>query len=271
MRFAICNELFEDWKLADVFRFARSVGYEGVEIAPFTLSHDVRDIDASERKRIRDEAARADVEIVGLHWLLVKPEGLHIAPAGDEERRLRTRDYLLALVDFCSDLGGRVCVFGSPKQRSAPPGVSIREHMELAAKTFKEVMPRAEERRVVIAFEPLAPDENNFVATKDEAVTLIRMVGSPSFRLHLDMKAMCSETEPAERIVREAGDLLAHFHANDENRRGPGMGETDFRPVAAALEEIGYGGWVSVEAFDFSPGAEETARRSMKCLKEVFS
>ena len=271
MKFAICNELFESWKLDDVFRFVRSVGYEGVELAPFTLADDVREIGSSERERIREEAARAEVEIVGLHWLLVKPAGPHIAPADDEERRIRTRDYLLALVDFCADLGGEICVFGSPKQRGVPPGVSRKDHMELVAGTFKQVMPRAEEKGVVIAFEPLAPDENDFASTKDEAVELVRKVNSPSFKLHLDMKAMCSEEHSPSEIVRESKGLLAHFHANDENRRGPGMGETDFRPVAAALKEIGYDGWVSVEAFDFSPGAEETARRSLEYLKEVFS
>ncbi len=62
MKFAICNELFESWKLDDVFRFVRSVGYEGVELAPFTLADDVREIGSSERERIREEAARSGAQ-----------------------------------------------------------------------------------------------------------------------------------------------------------------------------------------------------------------
>ena len=82
---------------------------------------------------------------------------------------------------------------------------------------------------------------------------------------------MSGEGRPiAETIRMEGGVDLAHFHANDPNLRGPGMGEMAYEPIAAALKDVKYTGWVSVEVFDFTPGAENTADQSMKTLKRVF-
>src|SRR5258707_4132708 len=117
MKFAICNEIFKGWKIEDVFQYAAELGYQGVEIAPYTLADSVTDIPAEERRRIRSAAAAAGIEIVGLHWLLAKPEGLHVNHPDDGIRR-RTAKYLCELVDFCADLGGGVKVFRLPQQRA---------------------------------------------------------------------------------------------------------------------------------------------------------
>src|ERR1700687_1221333 len=103
MKFAICNEIFQGWKIEDVFAYAAKLGYDGVEIAPFTLGDSVTDIPAAERKRLREAAAQNGVEIAGIHWVLVKPEGLYINHP-DEKIRKRTADYFCALTDFCADL-----------------------------------------------------------------------------------------------------------------------------------------------------------------------
>jgi len=269
MRFAICNEIFQGWKIEDILAYAAKTGYAGVEIAPFTLANSVTDIAISERRRIREAAARHGIEIVGIHWVLVKPEGLYINHP-DGSLRERTARYFCDLVDFCADLGGGVMVVGSPKQRHVLPGVSPEQARDWAAATFRPAVAQAEQREVTICFEPLAPAETNFVNTAAEALAFVQQVPSPRFKIILDVKAMCSEARPIPEIIRESWPHFAHFHANDRNLKGPGFGEVDFQPIAAALKEAGYRGFVSVEVFNFDEGAEAIAARSLAYLQRVF-
>lgn len=269
MRFAICNEIYPDWKIEDVFAHAARLGYDGVEIAPFTLANAVGDLSAAERQRLRDAAARAGVAIVGLHWLLVKPEGLYLNHT-DAGIRVRTAKYFVELVDCCADLGGTIMVVGSPKQRNLLPGVTREQAWDWTAATFRDPVKRAEDRGVTICFEPLAPAETNFINTAAEAIEFVKPFNSPRFKIILDVKAMCSEAKPLPQIIRESWPHFAHFHANDRNLKGPGFGDVDFTPIAAALHEVGYDGFVSVEVFKFEEGPEAIAGRSLEYLKRTF-
>ena len=270
MKFAICNEIFQGWNLEDTFACAARLGYAGVEIAPFTLANSVTDIPADERGRMRDAAARHRIEIAGIHWVLVKPEGLYINHP-DAVLRERTAKYFCDLVDFCADLGGRVMVVGSPKQRNLLPGVSRAQAWEWAAATFRNAVAQAEQRKVIICFEPLAPAETNFVNSAAEALQFVQQLSSPHFKIILDVKAMCSEEKPIPTIIRESWPHFAHFHANDRNLKGPGFGDVDFKPIAAALKDVGYQGFVSVEVFKFDEGAEVIASRSIEYLQRAFA
>jgi sugar phosphate isomerase/epimerase len=137
-----------------------------------------------------------------------------------------------------------------------------------AADVFAEAMPSIGAQGVDLCLEPLAPNDTDFLNTCDQAVALIARVGHPNFKLHMDVKAQSAETSATvpELIARHASGA-GHFHAQDTNLRGPGMGDVDFGPILAALVASGYDRWVSVEVFDFSPGAEQTARESYECLR----
>lgn len=270
MKFGICNEIFDGWKLRDAMQFAKNVGYDAIEIAPFTLANYVTEISESDRKRIRAEASEVGIEIAGIHWVLVKAEGMYLTHP-DNEVRKKTADYFCELVEFCADIGGRVIVVGSPKQRNIMPGISYEEAWSWAKEVFKDAIQLAFERGVVICLEPLAPSETNFINKAEEAIKFIKEFNNPSFRLILDVKAMSSETKPIPQIIRDSAPYLAHFHANDKNLKGPGFGEIDFYPIAGALKEIGFNGYVSVEVFKFDEGPEEIARRSIQYLKKVFA
>ncbi len=253
MKFAICNEIFREWKLDDVFAHASKLGYAAVEIAPFTLADSVTDVPASERTRIRESARTNTIEIAGIHWLLVKPEGLYVNHT-DEAVRRRTAYYFCELVDFCADVGGKVMVAGSPKQRNIMPGVSPGQAADWALGTFRDAVRRAEDRGVTICFEPLGPIETNFINTAADAIQFVQQLNSPAFKIILDVKAMCTESKPIPQIIRESWPHFAHFHANDKNLKGPGFGEVDFKPIAAALKDVGYAGLISLEVFNFEEG-----------------
>jgi sugar phosphate isomerase/epimerase len=269
MRFAICNEIFQGWTTEAVLEYCAKLGYDGLEIAPFTLAKTVSEISPAERRRLREAAARADVPICGLHWLLARTEGFHLNHP-DAAVRERTARYLCDLVDCCADLGGKILVLGSPQQRNVLPGLTARQAWDLAAQTLAGAVQRAETQGVVICFEPLSPAETNFINTAAEAIGFARQFNSAAMKIVLDVKAMCSEPEPIPLIIRQSWPHFAHFHANDKNLKGPGFGEVAFEPIAAALSEVGYKGWVSVEVFNFEEGPEEIARRSLECLRGAF-
>lgn len=270
MKFGICNEIFQNWKLDDAMSFAKKAGYDAIEIAPFTLAKYVTDIPAAERQRIRDAAAATGIAISGIHWVLVQAEGMYLNHP-DAAVRQNTARYFCELVNFCADIGGRYIVVGSPKQRNVMEGISYAQAWEWATNTFRDSVKLAEQRGVTICFEPLAPVETNFINTAAEGIRFVRQLGSPNFKIILDVKAMSSEPTPVPQIIRESKGDFAYFHANDVNLKGPGFGDVDFKPIAAALKEVGYDGYVSVEVFNFEEGPEVISTRSIDYLKRVFA
>ena len=220
-----CRSTLEDPTIDDVFAYAAKLGYSGLEIAPFTLVNSVDEISPVERGRIRELAARNNIEIAGIHWVLVKPEGLYINHP-DRSIRERTATYFCSLVDFCGDIGGKVMVVGSPKQRNRMADVSADQALEWAAETFRDAVVQAEQRGVTICFEPLAPAETNFINTAAEAISFAQRLASARFQIILDVKAMCSESKSIPEIIRDSFPHFAHFHANDKNLKGPGFGES---------------------------------------------
>jgi len=277
MKLAICNETFQEssggttthWPWERICPFVAGTGYDAIEIAPFTLAHSVADVPPQRRAEIRRVAEDAGLEIAGLHWLLVSPQGLYINHP-DAAVRAKTRDYLRHLVDFCGDVGGHVMVLGSPKQRSVFEGLTYQQAWDLAKETISGVLDLAAQRGVTLCLEPLTPAETDFWTTAAEVRKFAAELDHPNCRIILDVKAMSSEAQPPADIIRRSKGWVAHVHANDANMRGPGFGDTDFAPVSAALREIGYDGCVSVEVFDYSPDPETIARDSLRYLKQHF-
>ncbi len=270
MNFAICNEIFQGWKIEAVMEYARKTGYDALEIAPFTLAQLVTEISQSRRREIRDAAARAGIKIAGLHWLLARTEGLHLSHP-EQTVRDRTAAYLCELVRCCADIGGKILVLGSPRQRNVFPGATAGEAWHLAAQTLADAVKQAEDRALTICIEPLASSETNFINTASEAVQFAAQFHSAAMKIILDVKAMASQSERIPQIIRAAWPHFAHFHANDKNLKGPGFGEIDFVPIAAALREVGYNGYVSVEVFNFDEGPEIIATRSLEYLRRTFA
>jgi len=271
IRLGICNELFEGWDFAEVCRTVRAIGYDGLEVAPFTLAPRITDLTASRRRELRTIIEDSGLTLIGLHWLLAKTEGFYLTTPDAAVRR-RTADYLRALAEATHDLGGSLMVFGSPKQRDLLPGVTAADAENYAAEVFAAVAPDLERLEVELCVEPLGPAESNFLNTCEEAARLVARVAHPKVKLHMDVKAQSSEAAATvPDLIRRYAPTAGHFHAQDVNMKGPGMGEVDFGPIMAALVESGYDRWVSVEVFDFSPGAEPTARASLACLRQALN
>ena len=174
-------------------------------------------------------------------------------------------------MDCCADFGGKIIVVGSPKQRNVMPGVTYDQAWTWATDVFRDAVKRAEDRGVTICFEPLAPAETNFINTAADGIKFTQQLNSPNFKIILDVKAMSSEAKSIPQIIRESRGGFAYFHANDANLKGPGFGDVDFKPIAAALKDVSYDGYVSVEVFNFDEGPEIIATKSIEYLKRTFA
>jgi len=266
-RFGICNELFEGWDFARVCRTVKALGYDGLELAPFTLAPTITELPAARRRELSGIIDDAGLATIGLHWLLAKTEGFYLTHPDPAVRR-RTADYLKALGEATRDLGGTVMVLGSPKQRDLLPGVDHATACDYAAEVLADALPAIGAAGVELCLEPLAPTETDFLNTIDQANDLIARVGHPALKLHLDVKAQSSDpggTVPD--LFARFAPTAGHVHVQDADGRGPGMGATAFGPILGALVRSGYDRWVSVEVFDYAPGPEEIARRSIECLR----
>ena len=270
MKFGICNETYQGWKLPEICRDVKSRGYDGLEIAPFTLSDDPTKLSESDARETGRIVTDAGLEVIGLHWLLLKPAGMHLTTPDDAVRK-KTAEFGRHLARLCSAMGGRIMVWGSPKQRNVADGQSYEDAFARAVETMRHICEAAGQVGVEIAMEPLGPAETSFLTTAAETRRFIHAVDHPACRLHLDVKAMSSESKPIPQIIHESRAELAHFHANDPNLRGPGFGPVDFVPIIRALREVGYDRYVSVEVFDYSPDPQTIAGKSIEYLRKVMA
>jgi len=270
MKFSLCNEMFEGVGMAEVCSTAKHLGYDGLEIAPFTLAESADKVSAEQRKEVRRIVEDSGLEVVGLHWLFAGPAGLHMTTTNDAMWG-RTRDYLSCLLDLCGDLGGKVLVLGSPKQRSLVEGQTKEGAWQRAVDLLSSVLEQAADLGATICLEPLSPVETDFVNTVAEGMKMVRQIDHPNLRIHLDVKAMCSEGTAVPDIIRSvtAADV-GHFHVNDANLYGPGMGDVDYGPIAEAIKEIGWDKWLSVEVFKYDPDPEAIARKSIDYLRRFW-
>jgi len=268
MKLAICNETYRDWEWDRAFRHAAATGYQGLEIAPFTLCDEQGNLDTSRAGELRQAARTAGLQIIGFHWLLAFTSGLHLTSPSAAVRQ-DTAAHLIRLAELCGELGGQVMVFGSPQQRNRQPGVAQDEAVLFADDVVRQVLPALEINDVVLAMEPLGPEETDFLNTAAETIEFCQRFQSPHLKLLLDVKAMSTEAQPIPEIIEASRDWLVHFHANDPNRRGPGMGDVPYTPILSKLSEIGYGGWVSVEVFDHSVSVEDLVEQSAANLNRA--
>jgi sugar phosphate isomerase/epimerase len=271
MKLSLCNEVIRDFDFPAQCAFAAEVGYDGLEVAPFTLDDNPHLMSARRRAEVRQAAADAGISITGLHWLLVTPAGLTLN-GRDEAARLRTVDVMRRLVDLCADLGGTVLVHGSPAQRTVADDDDAKAAWERARDSFAAIAEKAEAAGVTYCVEALARRETNFINTIAEAVTMVEAVGSPALRTMIDCSAASQteeETIPAliERWV-PAG-MVRHVQVNDANRQGPGQGDVTFAGMVEALHGVGYDGVVAVEPFDYRPDGPACAARAIGYLRGI--
>jgi len=278
MKLATCNE---PWRgvaqIEEVIKIAARIGFDGVEIAPFTIADHVDEISAARRKEMVNVAEGEGVEIVGLHWLFVSPKGLHLTTP-DSSIRSKTADYLKSLAHFCGDLGGKVMILGSPLQRSVESPDTLEEGWQRAKELLASCGDTFADRDVTLCFEALSPKETNFINTLDESTKMADEIGHPNIDVMIDIKAMASMPEGVIPTIERFGGRAKHCHANHPSGKGVGMplepadGEPlNYVEIFQTLKESGFNGWVSCEPFDYKPDPTTVAETAYCTLKEAIS
>jgi len=266
-RHAICNEAFDKWSFIEACKTIRKAGYEGIEIAPFTLAEDPATIPMAERRQYHDTIASEGLRFVGLHWLMVSPKGLHVTTP-DAALREKSWRHIRNLIDLCADLGpDAIMVFGSPAQRASTGGSTPAAATRRYVDGLTSVASHALERGVTVLVEALPRGQCDVVLTLEEAAGIVREIGSPAVRTMFDTHNAVDEVEPHAALVEKYFDVIRHIHVNEMDGGHCGTGSYDFRPVLDTLRRRGYRGWVSLEAFDFKPGAEKIANDSLRYLE----
>ncbi len=269
MRIALCNEVLGGMALQRQCEYAAALGYDGLEIAPFTLSTSPEKISTADAAKIRATVEASGLVVTGLHWLLVKPEGLSLTDP-DAAVRTRTLAVMTHLIGLCAELGGAVLVHGSPKQRQIAPGETHAIALARLQDALAQVALAAARVGVIYCIEPLSRRETELVNTIAEAAELVRSIDHPNLRTMIDCSAAgLTETDSIASLIERwlPTGLIAHVQVNDPNRRGPGQGDMQFAPILAALKRHGYDGTVAVEPFDYSPDGPGVAAFSAGYLR----
>lgn len=274
MKFAICNEIFwtedaDKWTVARQFEAAAQIGFDGMEISPFTLNFDARKITDAQKQSVIDASRATGVAVAGIHWLLSRTEGYHVTDP-DPEVRERTARYMEDLVRLGIELGGSMMVVGSPLQRWVKDDKGITYAQ--AWGWFRDCMKRCGEVGLdadfKVCIEPLAVcTQNNLLWKAFEGRQMAAEIGLPNVGIILDTySGLRNEVDlPAE--IRASKDVLFHYHCNDFNGRAPGWGAVDFVPIMSALKDAAFERYASIEVFDFSLDACEHCKRGLETLK----
>ena len=270
MRIALCNEVLQPMPFAKQCEYAAKLGYDGIELAPYTVSDEPHKLSAARRAEIRKAAADAGIAIMGLHFLLVAPKGLSIT-SPDDKLRAWTVDVMRGLIELSGELGARYMVHGS--QRVVAPGETREIAMQRAQDCFAAIAPTAEACKQTYCIEPLAAHITPVINTIAEAVKMVEQIGSLALRSMLDCNhASKMEGESLAQVIERwvPGGMIGHVQINDGNRRGPGQGDIEFAPVFAALATSSYLGDVSVEPMDYVPDGPGSAARSIGYVQGIL-
>lgn len=272
MRVALCNEVLGTMEFADQCRYAHLLGYDGLEVAPYTLVEDPSKITDAQCAALRRAAAEEGSAIVGLHWLLVKPDGLSITSA-DAAVRARTVDVMRRLIEICALLGGSYLVHGSPGQRLVPRGDTIATALARAKECWAAAGESAGQAGVFYCIEPLSRDQTPLVNTVAEAAAIVDELALPALRTMLDT---CSASNGGDGPLPDLigryvpSGHIRHVQLNDRNRMGPGQGADRFAPVLAALLRARYAGVVAIEPFKYEPDGPGAAARAIGYVRGIL-
>ena len=232
--------------LADACEKASALGFDGVEIFP--PNAEALDVAAIRELLAQHKLAVAAVGTGG-GWVVNKWTLTH----ADAAIRAQAREFIRAIIDTAAALGAPA-ILGSMQGRWEG-GVSREQALGWRHGT-------------VFLYEPLNRYETNLFNRVGDTAAWLRTLRTKNVRILADLFHMnIEEADPAAAIA-DAGNLIGHVHFADSNRRAIGLGHTDIARIHAALDKIGYDGFLSAEILPL-PDAETAARETMRSFQKL--
>lgn len=235
-------------------------GFDAVEIFPPSA-------DALDAAQVKSLLAKHDLKMAavgsGAGWVKHR---LHLTDPDAAVRR-RARDFIAGIIDFAGSFGAPVIV-GSMQGRWGD-GVTRPQALAWLAEAFEELALRASAHSVPLLYEPLNRYETNLLNRVDDALPFLEQLRTQNVKLLCDLFHMNLEEASIADALRRAGPRLGHLHFADSNRLAIGLGHTDIAPVAQALRDTGYRGYVSGEVLPL-PDDGTAAKQTIASFKRWF-
>jgi len=260
-----------------LFKQFKKWGFDSVEIAIEDPSH----IDPAHVKRELDR-----------HGLVCGSVCACMGPdrdlRGTPKQQKTGLEYMMAVIDQmvvldCPSLIGPE--YSAVGRADAVPPDEYKKQWATVVKNLQKLCRHAEKRGKLVCLEPLNRFETDFINTCDQGLKMIKAVGNPALKLHLDTFHMNIEEKDQAAAIRKAGKLLGHFHACGSDRGTPGNDHIDWKPIAKALKDIRYRGQVVIESFtsdvkviaraaaiwrQIEPSQNDIAVKGLKFLKRTL-
>lgn len=237
-----------------------SLGYDGVELA-------VRDPNLLDVAHVEEVVVRYNLEVPAIGTGQAYGEESLSFTDPDQKVRERAIQRIHDQIEFASRFKAQV-IIGLIRGKVRPE-VERAQVWAWMVEALRECAHHAEERGVKLTLEPLNRYETNLINTVAEGLALIEEVGSEALYLLLDTFHMNIEEPSMEKSIIAAGEHLSHFHVADSNRWHPGAGHIDFASIVNALRQIGYEGYLSVEAMPY-PDPDACARKTIEHMRPLL-
>ncbi len=187
--------------------------------------------------------------------------------SADAAIRREARDFVTAMIDVAADHSAPA-IIGSMQGR-AVDSVDRPYALKYLEDELNHLGEHAASQKQFLLIEPLNRYETNLLNTLDDGRQLLKRLATKSVKLLADLFHMNIEEVNVAEAIRQAGADVGHVHFVDSNRSAAGMGHTDFAPIATALRDIGYDGYLSAEAFA-RPDSETAARTTIETFRQYF-
>jgi sugar phosphate isomerase/epimerase len=271
MKWAFSSNAFRKYSLEETAHILADIGYQGMELMCDRPHAWPPDLDDGKIDSIRDAIRDSGLEVSNLNAFMMcaEPDGSFHYPSWieqDERRRQRRRQHTLDCLRIARRVGG-------PRISTEPGGpLEGRPYDQMMKEFRRELEPAARAAEAAGVQLNVEPEPGLLIENADQFDEFIAGVDSPAVGLNFDMGHFyCVGQDPAA-LIRRFGKRARHFHLEDiaADRRHfhlpPGQGAMDYDSIFAALGDIGYDGWVTVELYPFLEDAPKVAAEAFRFL-----